>query len=296
MNAPPILYPIWLLDRAPVSDCLSEVAGAGFDGVSFLAAPVDDPRRLDRLDERAAAELRERLAAGGLRRTLHIASDYYFAGLSRRSEGACRRARSSIERCIAALTSSETPPLIVSLDPICLPPGPKGVLDPPLIVEMLGFLTALGERYPIRVALENWPKPGVGTPEALREVLAAAPGPVGILLDLGHLNLALRSAWCPHRTPRDFILALPAPVLEVHLHDNHGEVDEHLPPGVGTSDMEAAFDALGERGFQGFVTVEADVRGLGRDGMREALRRARALAARASAGHARREARGNAPP
>lgn len=42
----------------------------------------------------------------------------------------------------------------------------------------------------------------------------------------------------------------------LHLHDNAGEKDHHLPPGEGTVPWEAFFAALDERGFDGWGAVE----------------------------------------
>jgi len=289
MDPPPVFYPIWLLDPAPLVDCVKRIARAGFDGVSFAAAPVNDPRRLDVLTPVQADALRQSLGAAGLDRTLHLLSDCYFAGEPHWSDALVRRVQQSIEACVRALAVPGLRPLVVSLDPICLPPGPQGALEPDLIVKMLSFLADLSHRYNMRPAIENWPKPGVGTPEALGRLISQAPGEVAILLDLGHLHMALSGGWCSRRSPADFVRALPAPVLEVHLHDNHGAVDEHLPPGEGTADLVGTLAALIAGGLDGPVTLECDLRPPGRPGLSEAAGRARQLIAEAAhrSAHAR---------
>ena len=277
----PIYYPIWVLKPRPLFECVEAIAAAGFDGVQFGAAPAEDPRRVDTLSRGDAAELRSLLRSLGLGRSLHVLSDFCFAGMAARDEQVVARATESIECAVRALCGEELPPLIVSQDPICLPPGPKGVLAPQLIVEMLQFLVSLRERHAVRPALEHWPKPGAGTPEALRALVEAAGGGIGILLDTGHVNLAMRSDWCEHKTARDFIGSLPAPVLEVHLHDNHGVRDEHLPPGEGSADLAGMLAELTARGFRGPVTLECDLEAPGRPGLAGGLERARRLCAKA---------------
>jgi sugar phosphate isomerase/epimerase len=273
----PILYPIWFLDPKPLRKCVEEIAAAGFDGVTFAAAPLDDPRRLDNLQGREASELRRFLKSLGLMRSLHIFSDQYFAGQTQRTDRLVKGVQQSIERCVEALASDDEPPLIVSLDPICLPPFQTNAVDVDLVVEMLGFLVPLSEQLNVRAALENWPKPEVETPEALRRLLSRVRGPVGILLDTGHLHMALRRSWCEAKTPAEFIRALPAEVLEVHLHDNHGDADEHLPPGAGTADLAGIMRTLIEAGFRGPVTLECDLRPKGRPSPAEALQNVRQL-------------------
>ena len=275
----PLLYPIWTLDSRPIGDCLEQIAEVGFDGVSFIGGPTDDPRRVDSVSEQVAAALKNGLLRLALSRTLHVFSDLCFAGIAVRTESAVERARQGIESCVRALSGQGLPPLIVSLDPICLPPGPVGVVNPALIVEMLEFLVSLKKRYDIRPALENWPKPEVGTPEALKGILEHVGGEVGILLDTGHLNMAIHSEWCREKSPVEFIDHLPAPVLEVHLHDNHGTEDEHLPPGAGTADLAAVLKALKRRGFEGPVTLEVNLLAEGRPGLKSGLETARQLCA-----------------
>jgi len=281
MPAPPVLYPIWMFPPTSMADCLQRIAAAGFDGVSFAGAPLDDPRRLDALSETQGRDLRAQLADLGLVPSLHVFSDPYFQGQRTREEASVRRAQASIEASARALVSPDAPPLVVTLDPICLPPGPEGVVNRELIVEMATFLGELGERFPVRGGLENWPKPQIGTPEALRDVLEAAGGGIGVLLDTGHLNMAIHAEWCAHDSPATFVEALPEPVIEVHLHDNHGESDEHLPPGDGTAPLVETLADLFARGFDGLITLESDLEAEGRPGMERGLEQAREICAEA---------------
>jgi sugar phosphate isomerase/epimerase len=272
-----LFYPLWVLPAAPAVECVRVVAEAGFDGIQFGAAPTDDPRRLDAMTSSEADALRAVLRERALGRSLHVLSDLCFLGMAERDEQVVRAAKRSIEGAVRTLTDGCDEPLIVSNDPVCLPPGRAGVVAPQLIVEMLEFLKLLAERYPILPALEPWPKPQTGTPEALASLVGAAGGGIGILLDTGHVNMALNAPWCQHRTVSDFIESLPAPVLEVHLHDNHGREDEHLPPGEGDADLRGMLALLLRRGFNGPVTLETDLNAPGRPGLAEGMRRARAL-------------------
>jgi sugar phosphate isomerase/epimerase len=56
----------------------------------------------------------------------------------------------------------------------------------------------------------------------------------------------LMIALCDRVASDRFKLCLDVGQAHVHLHDNGGERDEHLPPGQGTIDFDALFDALGE--------------------------------------------------
>ncbi|GAB4484943.1 MAG: sugar phosphate isomerase/epimerase [Thermodesulfovibrionales bacterium] len=71
----------------------------------------------------------------------------------------------------------------------------------------------------------------------------------GICFDTGHCNLFSRvplKAWMD---------ALVSYIVELHLHDNNGSSDQHLPVGEGTFDFRTFFDLLGSRDC--VATIEA---------------------------------------
>jgi sugar phosphate isomerase/epimerase len=65
---------------------------------------------------------------------------------------------------------------------------------------------------------------------------------LGVCVDTGHANLGDLGA------PRAIRMAGPR-LLTLHLHDNWGEVDDHLPPGRGTIDWPDVMAALREVGY-----------------------------------------------
>ena len=61
---------------------------------------------------------------------------------------------------------------------------------------------------------------------------------LGLNLDIGH-------AHCNSRTPvTEWIKILGPRITYVHLHDNHGEIDEHLGLGMGNMDIKKVLNAL----------------------------------------------------
>ena len=86
------------------------------------------------------------------------------------------------------------------------------------------------------------------TPEEHLELLERFPG-LGACLDFGHLHtLGL--------DPAGFVRALGEKLVHVHLHDNRGEADEHLPLGKGTLEWLRCLEALDDIGFSGMVILE----------------------------------------
>ncbi|MFQ5872146.1 MAG: sugar phosphate isomerase/epimerase family protein, partial [Candidatus Geothermarchaeales archaeon] len=70
----------------------------------------------------------------------------------------------------------------------------------------------------------------------------------GFTLDLGHANTLVE--------PTQFLDALSDRIVDVHLHDNHGDYDSHLAVGEGNINFRRQFEALETVGFQGSLIME----------------------------------------
>ena len=80
---------------------------------------------------------------------------------------------------------------------------------------------------------------------------------VGLNIDTGHANLGDLGV-------ARAVRAAGGHVLTTHLQDNHGEQDDHLPPGQGDIDWHEALTALVETGYDGTFMVEISDRPPGR--------------------------------
>jgi sugar phosphate isomerase/epimerase len=85
-------------------------------------------------------------------------------------------------------------------------------------------------------------------PEHLEAILDALPDLL-CHLDLGHCNLHGRS-------PAAMIRRFAARLHHIHLHDNDGRSDLHLPPGTGNIDWPAVVKALVGVGYDRTITLE----------------------------------------
>jgi sugar phosphate isomerase/epimerase len=94
--------------------------------------------------------------------------------------------------------------------------------------------------------------PGVfNTAAQLAEILGPIPE-LGLHLDIGHCNLM---TLC--NTEQEVLAAHAARLRHVHLHDNRGgNLDLHLPLGVGNLDLPSAIGALKSSGYDGTITLE----------------------------------------
>ena len=110
-------------------------------------------------------------------------------------------------------------------------------------------LIPLAEKLDTRIALENVYE---ADPVFLGLLLdALPPGRVGFCFDTGHFNAFAASgleAWIDRLGHR---------LIEIHLHDNKGALDEHLPVGEGTFPFARLFAILKERKLTPILTVEA---------------------------------------
>jgi sugar phosphate isomerase/epimerase len=88
------------------------------------------------------------------------------------------------------------------------------------------------------------------TVDELKQVFAAVPSShLGLALDIGHANL-LPGGVGP------WIAAFPEKIFHLHLHDNDGVLDQHLPIGEGSVNFTKVFKQLNSIGFTGTSTLE----------------------------------------
>ena len=110
-------------------------------------------------------------------------------------------------------------------------------------------LIPLAEGLDTRIALENVYEADPGYPGLLLDSLP--PERVGFCFDTGHFNVFSRvplESWMDRLGSR---------IIEVHLHDNQGSLDEHLPVGEGTFPFLRLFSILKERKIRPILTLEA---------------------------------------
>ncbi len=99
------------------------------------------------------------------------------------------------------------------------------------------------------LALENIFDP---TPTLLQEIINRVNSPrLKHCLDIGHFQLFARCSLT------EWFQALGGEIVEVHLHDNHGDEDEHLAIGEGIVDFPHLFELLSRQKQQIAWVIEA---------------------------------------
>ena len=270
------------LDR----DHLVEIAAHGFDAVEVfavrdhfdyrdrraaiaLAEWLDDTRLTPAFDARAdrrrvrQRHVEGRLEPGRRRRRPAQGGGRRSAGDARRRRGrALQRARRALRRAGAAR-------------------------DAPATTTAARWCAASKscrrwrQRYGVRLAIEVIPNE-LSTPSALVELIESdidATG-LGICMDVGHARMMGDVV--------DAIETCSGHLITTHLHDNRGRSDDHLVPGKGVIDWDAAMLAFQKVGYDGVVDVRA--RGRRRTAADPRAGRQGARAIRIVAAHRRRNA------
>jgi sugar phosphate isomerase/epimerase len=119
-----------------------------------------------------------------------------------------------------------------------------------LAKEALGRLARRAEELGVILAVENCGPYHAGvdrTAADLRSLIARTSSPhVRACLDIGHAAV--------NRNAVELVEMLGKHIVHLHVHDNHGRRDEHLPVGRGTIDFTPLAPILAD--FEGLVIAE----------------------------------------
>ena len=107
----------------------------------------------------------------------------------------------------------------------------------------------LAEASGIKIAIENIVD---AEPDHLKLLADEMAHPLfGLCLDVGHRELFSKL------TPAEWVEGMLPHIFELHLHDNLGEADDHMPIGDGRIDFGGLFDRLRMSGLEPVYTLEA---------------------------------------
>jgi sugar phosphate isomerase/epimerase len=114
----------------------------------------------------------------------------------------------------------------------CSPPADE-------IRDLCGFARDSG----VRLALENLGKTGITSMRRSLDIIGSDPenAGLGLCIDVGHAH---RSCSNDGIRPEAFLAEFGDLIFEVHVDDNLGDKDLHLPPGQGTIDWPPVIEAM----------------------------------------------------
>jgi sugar phosphate isomerase/epimerase len=105
----------------------------------------------------------------------------------------------------------------------------------------------------VKIAVENGPlnDPTFLTiSDHLRMTSEIRRDNVGVCIDVGHANVGMKVK------PADVLRRVGSLTWAVHLHDNNGTGDQHLPPGRGNIDWADVVKVLKEIRYEGSLNIE----------------------------------------
>jgi sugar phosphate isomerase/epimerase len=234
--------------RTPLVDCLETIRGSGFSMIEVVFSPP----HLDYKDPARVREAAARIDALGLEAYSFHAPFADDIDISSPDAGRREYALETILRAVDAAA-------LLGVHYFVIHPGPENTDIPSReerllrIEHVCGILDRVAARCSevgIQCVLENkLPHLMFGQSADLLWILACLKGNrVGACLDTGHAHLAgdLYQLVCKM-----------APYLRLlHVHDNKGHGDEHLPPGDGRIDWTALLKELAAVNFTGALILE----------------------------------------
>lgn len=107
----------------------------------------------------------------------------------------------------------------------------------------------------VMLALENLGKTGITSMRRSLDMIGTEPEKtgLGICIDVGHAN---RSCTEDDVRPEAFLREFRDLILEVHVDDNFGDKDLHLPPGQGNIDWPPVIEAMRELREHAVICLE----------------------------------------
>ena len=219
---------LWNLNAKNLAEKIDRIAGWGFNCVSFLGGYFE---------EEFAADIAARIKKHGLKVTFHLS----FFGKNKKR--ALRELDGRIERITTLLKNGRIKrnAKCICFDPAYFYRNKAVSIDYDTTIAALRKLD--GRTPGIKIGVENWT---LNSPSAEMKRIKKGVGraKTGMLLDLGHLNIAFRQGLIKEPDYLSYFKALPFKIIELHIHDNDGKTDLHLPPGAGNTEFAKIFKAL----------------------------------------------------
>jgi len=232
-----------LLDR-PLEEAFPDLLRLGTRNIELADSGYHalNPRLVERLQElRASYELRFSIHAPYADTNLSADDDLIREWILKRVRASIRFASELDARCVVV-----HPGWTTATDRFM-----KGWAWE-LNLRSLRWLLRYAEEYGVDMLIENVPGPTpylLVSAEDFELFYAEMEQPMGMVLDVAHANLNGEVA--------EFIDRFGDRIRHVHVSDNDGDTDQHLPIGDGGIDWGRVMALLGDSGFSGWVVVES---------------------------------------
>ncbi len=234
----------------PVRPLRKEIEAIGALGFDYLELTMDAPMAHHEVLRQQKAQILKALADGGLGLVCHLPTFVSTADLTPALRRASRdEMRQSLELAVelGAEKIVAHPPAVGFMGALAMD------LARPLVNEALAGFLEHAESIGVSICLENmFPRYRIGVePEEFAPLLAAHPD-LRLTLDLGHAFVEAKG----DGRLMAFIRTLGHRIGHLHVSDNKGKRDEHLPVGRGAIPFGRVAGALQEYARIDTVTLE----------------------------------------
>jgi len=239
----------------PLNSILSEIEIISSMGFDYLELTMDSPEAHYSIIKQKQKQIRKALEHYNMGLVCHLPTFVYTADLTESIR------RVSLEE---TLLSVETAKEIGAEKAVLHPSIFSGMgifalkLAKKYAFESLEIIVNKAEKLGLRLCLENMP-PGFKTffkPDEFEKIFKIFPY-LGMTLDVGHANIDSANIDPKEKnTGIEFIYKLKEQLAHVHLSDNNGKKDDHLPIGQGNINFQDIADALTTQGYNDTITLE----------------------------------------
>ena len=222
-------------------------------GMNYVEIQTEHPYTPSEMDPKRIKEVRELADTHGLDIILH--GPLFDTNLSSLKEGIRRASVRFMQECVELASSLDADLLVVHAGSF---PGdlPSSLMSEARdqLHSSLSELSKVAVNSGVIIGLENKQKSEdreliLYPDEHLEVVKAFRDQGVRAVLDIGHAHTA-------NSDLVNYTHLLNDLIVELHLHDNDGVSDDHLPLGVGSIDFEPFFETVRSIGFTGPTILE----------------------------------------
>lgn len=234
----------------PVNSILDEIELISSMGFDYLELTMDAPGAHYSIIKNKKKEIQKALKYHKTGLVCHLPTFVYHADLTQ----SIRRA--SLEETLMSLeTATEINAEKTVLHPGIISGMGRYAVDlaQKYAFESLETIVSKAEKLGLKLCLENMP-PRFMTffePGEFEKIFKIFPG-LHMTLDIGHANIDCNKE---HRA-LNFIQKFKDRLSHIHISDNNGKKDEHLPIGQGNINFREIADAIKKQGYNDTITLE----------------------------------------
>ncbi|MEJ2657119.1 MAG: sugar phosphate isomerase/epimerase [Desulfobacterales bacterium] len=234
----------------PVKPILNELEAISELGFDYLELTMDPPQAHYSIIRQQKKRLLKALDRKKMRLICHLPSFVYTADLTRGlRQASLNEVLKSLEVAseLGCLKAVLHPGYILGLGIFVMDQSRKYAL------ESLDAIMEKADRLDLILCLENlFPKThSLMEPEDFAEIFVKFPN-LKMTLDTGHAHIKDKEG----KRAVKFIERFPDRIGHIHISDNLGEADNHLPVGAGTVDFYKIVKALKGIGYDDTITLE----------------------------------------